>query len=162
MAWSSIISDAMWLYPEGRLWDDAYKNNPRPHKLASKHTHTLIRAVPSIYQRELTKFFLRGGGFSTTWQLCLKVQGVYLQFILQHAVLHYSHLSLAFHGFVLFGFANSRGRPKNKVHHSDPSVDRSIRIVGRLEQVFEPYRMSWRETSSSSYHSVVAKKRKKH
>ena len=59
MAWSSIISDAMWLYPEGSLWDDAYKNNPRPHKLASKHTHLYAQYRQFINENFQSFFFWR-------------------------------------------------------------------------------------------------------
>jgi hypothetical protein len=94
-----------------RIWEQS----------ARAHTHTNTHTLLDAQYRQFINnnfqslFFLGGGDkFSTTWQLCLKVQGVYLQFLLQHAVLHYSHLSLAFHGFVLLGFANSRVVPRIK------------------------------------------------
>jgi hypothetical protein len=51
-----------------------------------------------------------------------------------------------------------------KIHHSDPSMDRSIKIVEQLEQIFEPYVQGyeWKEKSSSSHHNVSAKDRKTH
>jgi hypothetical protein len=57
----------------------------------------------------------------------------------------FSSLSRAFRGFVLSVFENSRGLPRNKIRHSDPSVDRTIEIVGQLEQVFEPHRTVLKE-----------------
>jgi len=55
------------------------------------------------------------------------------------------HLSRIFRGFVLSGFENSRGLAKNKIGHSDPSVDRTIEIVRQLEQVLRSYRMVFKE-----------------
>jgi hypothetical protein len=34
---------------------------------------------------------------------------------------------------------------KIKIHHSDPSMDRSIKIVRQFEQDFEPYRVMFKE-----------------
>jgi hypothetical protein len=31
-----------------------------------------------------------------------------------------------------------------KIHYSDPSMDRSVKIIRQLEQDFEPYRMEFR------------------
>ena len=39
------------------------------------------------------------------------------------------NLTRAYRGFVLSGLENSRGLPKNKIRHSDPSVDKTIEIV---------------------------------
>lgn len=35
--------------------------------------------------------------------------------------------------------------PRISVHHTQPSMDRSIKIVGQIEDVFEPYRMMFKE-----------------
>jgi hypothetical protein len=35
--------------------------------------------------------------------------------------------------------------PRIKIHYLDPTVDRSIKIVQQLEQVFEPYRVFFKE-----------------
>jgi hypothetical protein len=56
----------------------------------------------------------------------------------------HTHL-LAIRGLVLRGFANWQGRPKIKVHHPNPSVDRSIGTVRQLHQVFEPNRVMFEE-----------------
>jgi hypothetical protein len=55
------------------------------------------------------------------------------------------HTSFALRGFVFRGCANSQRRPKIKVHHSDPSVDRSVGIVRQIHQVFETNRMLFEE-----------------
>jgi hypothetical protein len=53
--------------------------------------------------------------------------------------------SLAFGGFVLRGFANSRGVAARIIMlYSNSSVDRSIKIGRHLKQVFEPYRMMFK------------------
>ena len=61
-----------------------------------------------------------------------------------------------------FAVSRSRGvAPGIKLHHSDPSMQRRIKIFRPIEQIFEPYRMMFRkmkEKSSSSHHSVSAKK----
>jgi hypothetical protein len=48
-----------------------------------------------------------------------------------------------------------------KVRLSDPSKDRSIEIVRQLEQVFEPYRMMFKELNegkeSRSHHDISTK-----
>ena len=54
------------------------------------------------------------------------------------------HSTLAFCGFVLCGFANSRVAPRKIIIHSDPLMDRRIETV-QLEQVFEPHRMMFGE-----------------
>jgi hypothetical protein len=56
-----------------------------------------------------------------------------------------------------------RVAPRIKIHHSDPSMDRMIRNVRQLKQVFEPYRMMFKQLrgkTRSSHHNVSAKKRK--
>jgi hypothetical protein len=50
------------------------------------------------------------------------------------------HSPLALRGFVLPGVA-----PRIEVNHSDPSVDRTIKIVRQIEEVFEPYSMMFKE-----------------
>jgi hypothetical protein len=60
--------------------------------------------------------------------------------------------------------ANSRGRPKNKIHPSDPSKHEIVNIVLKLEQVFEAYRMMFKELNegieSNSLQDVSTRKRK--
>lgn len=34
---------------------------------------------------------------------------------------------------------------KIKIHHSDPSVNMNFKILRHVEQVFEPYRMSFKD-----------------
>jgi hypothetical protein len=62
-------------------------------------------------------------------------------------------LSLAFRGFVLSGFETSQGLPKNKIRHSDSSVDRTIEIVQQQEQVFESYPVVVKEMKKKINHS---------
>ena len=75
-----------------------------------------------------------------------------------HLVIHLSH---AFRGFVLSGLENSPCPPKKKGRHSDPSVDRIIEIIRQLEQVFESYRIVFKEMKEKINHfddDVSAKK----
>jgi len=51
------------------------------------------------------------------------------------------------------GFENSRVLPKNKIRHSDPSIDGTIEIVRRFQQVFEAYRMVFKEMKEKISHS---------
>jgi hypothetical protein len=46
------------------------------------------------------------------------------------------------------------------IYHLDPSVDRRIKIVRQLEQVFDPYRMILKELKekSSFYHVCLQRK----
>lgn len=72
-------------------------------------------------------------------------------------------LFLTFREFVLRGFVNSQCPPRIKVHHLDPSMDRSIKIIQQSEQVFEPYHMMFRELKgekSALYNNVSEMKRK--
>lgn len=55
------------------------------------------------------------------------------------------HSSLAFHEFVLRGFENTRGRPREKVHHLAPSLESNNKTVRQMEQVFEPYCVAYKE-----------------
>ena len=72
----------------------------------------------------------------------------------------YAHPSL----FADWYLAVSRIRgfaPVVKIHHSDPSLGRRIKIIGELEQVFEPCRMMLKGLGcgrSTSHHNVSAKK----
>ena len=45
-----------------------------------------------------------------------------------------------------------------KIHYLDPAVDRSIKIVQQLEEVFEPYRviLRGRRRKSSSHYNVYS------
>jgi hypothetical protein len=38
-----------------------------------------------------------------------------------------------------------RVTPTIKLHHMDPSMDRSIKIVQQLKQVFQPYHVMFKE-----------------
>jgi len=69
------------------------------------------------------------------------------------------NLTRAFRGFVLIGFENSRGHPKNKIRHSGPSVGRTIEIGRQLERVFESNRMVFKESSSSVICQTTGPKR---
>jgi hypothetical protein len=57
-----------------------------------------------------------------------------------------------------------RVTPRIKIPRSDASMDRSIRIVRQLEQVFEPYCVMLKEVKekkeAASHHNVSAKTRK--
>jgi hypothetical protein len=55
------------------------------------------------------------------------------------------HSSLLFCRFILHSFAICRVTPKIKMHNSNPSKDRSIKIVRHLKQVFKPYHMMVKE-----------------
>jgi hypothetical protein len=44
-----------------------------------------------------------------------------------------------------FGFILPRVAPRIEVHHTDPSMDRSIKIVRQIEEVFEPYCMMFKK-----------------
>lgn len=73
---------------------------------------------------------------------------------------------LALRASVLRSFTNSRYRSNNnnnKVFHSDNSVDRSIRIVWQLEEVFEPCRMMHKQvkegTDWTRHHNFSAQNR---
>jgi hypothetical protein len=48
-----------------------------------------------------------------------------------------------------------------RIHHSDPLLDRSIKIVGQLQHVFESCRTIFKEVGiSGSHHSFSAKEGK--
>jgi hypothetical protein len=47
--------------------------------------------------------------------------------------------------FVLCGFTNRGVALRIKIHHSDPSTERSFKIVRQLENALEPYRMVFKE-----------------
>jgi hypothetical protein len=54
-----------------------------------------------------------------------------------------------------------------KTYHSNPAMDRSVKIVRHLEQVFEPYRMMFMELEggggrkeAAPHHNISEKKRK--
>jgi hypothetical protein len=52
---------------------------------------------------------------------------------------------------------------KIKIRHSDPSADRSIKIVRKREEVFHPCRMMFKELKekvAGSHHNVSAKKKR--
>jgi hypothetical protein len=52
-------------------------------------------------------------------------------------------------GFVLRSFVNWRGHPRNKIHYSDPSMARSIKMFWQLGRVFEPNRMMLKEMNDN-------------
>jgi hypothetical protein len=63
--------------------------------------------------------------------------------------------SLAFHGLVLPSFANSQSCPRNQIHYSDPSMDRSIKIFWQLKQVFNQYCMMFKELKGKKKHLLI-------
>jgi hypothetical protein len=75
---------------------------------------------------------------------------------------NYTH-PLLFAGSYFVLFQIHRVTRKIKMFHSDPSMDRSIKNVQQLEQVFEPHCkmfMELKEKISNSHDNVSAKKRK--
>lgn len=65
--------------------------------------------------------------------------------------------------FLNLPICSLRGRPMNKNTSPGPSVDRGIRIVRLLKQVFQPYRVMFKDLKvnmRNSHYDVFAKKRK--
>jgi len=108
-----LVVHHIWLHVTvswGGLLDDTYKNNPRARTHAHTHSHTHLNRQArrtAFYERDLQKGFWRN--FQSRNQLCLKVQGIYLLFLLQHAVLHYSQFILRFSRGSYFSVLQIRG-----------------------------------------------------
>jgi hypothetical protein len=98
-----------------------------------------------VYSRNYSSPYLLFAVFRAAFFFSLFIRYVPLQGFIPYlgpfCIISLIHLSFASRGFVLSCFENSRGLPKNKIRHSDPSVDRTIESVRQLEQVFESYRM---------------------
>jgi hypothetical protein len=75
---------------------------------------------------------------------------------------NYTH-SLLLAGSYFLVSQIQRVTPRTEVYHSDPSTDRSMKIVQQLEQVFDWYHKMFIELKgkiSNSHHNVSAKKKK--
>jgi hypothetical protein len=153
MFWFKIISYTLWpgrsshMTPcdsilRGFFRRHIQEQSAGAHARTHTHTHTLLNRQArrtAIYERELQKGFWRN--FQSRNQLCLKIQAIYLQLLLQHAVLHYSQFIPRFSMGSYFSVLQIRGVVPRINITQTLAVDRNVQMVRRLRQVFEPYRM---------------------